>query len=208
MSEAPEKGGYIKQAWLVILLALVYGAALAGVQTTLGPMIVANKENETFQQIPDLVPGADLEKSIAANRDREEPLAVVGTKDKEQRIYQAVDAAGATVGWILPAGDQGFADRIEVLIGLDPQVTTVTGLYVLDQKETPGLGNYIAQPPDFRNQFVGKPTAEEFTVVKTEPAEGSNQIEALSGATISSKAVAKIVNDAIAHYGEAIRKQQ
>ncbi|HUT10288.1 MAG TPA: FMN-binding protein, partial [Thermoguttaceae bacterium] len=105
-----------------------------------------------------------------------------------------------------PAGGQGFADRIEVLVGLDATVSTVKGLYVLDQKETPGLGDFI-RGEDFRNQFVDKSAAENVVVVKTDPAPASNQITALSGATISSESVAQIVNDAIKNYQEAIRQQ-
>ena len=63
MSDEPNQGGYLRQAWLVIVLALVYGAALAGVQTTLGPRIAENKRNETYGVIPTLVPGADAAKT-------------------------------------------------------------------------------------------------------------------------------------------------
>jgi len=93
-----------------------------------------------------------------------------------------------------------------LLIGLDATVSTVKGLYVLDQKETPGLGNFI-RDEDFRSQFVDKSAAENVVVVKTDPAPGSNQIAALSGATISSQSVATIVNDAIKNYQGAIRQQ-
>ena len=61
MNETPKHGGYLRQAWLVLLLALLYGAALAGVQTTLGPKIAENKRDETYGVIPTLVPGAAKE---------------------------------------------------------------------------------------------------------------------------------------------------
>jgi electron transport complex protein RnfG len=203
MSETPpRKGGYIGQAWLVILLALVYGGALAGVQTKLGPMIAENKRNETYREIPALVglgELSDAEKTKVAI----EELTVEGPDGKSQRVYRA-SFDGALQGWVLPAGGPGFADRIELLIGLDPEVSTITGLFVLDQKETPGLGNFIADE-DFRNQFAGKSTLEPLLVVKSSPA-ADNEILALTGATISSESVATIVNDAIAHWKEPIRQ--
>ena len=52
------KNSYIAQAWLVIVLSLCFGVALAAVQTTLSPKIDANKLRDTIGQIPNLVPGA------------------------------------------------------------------------------------------------------------------------------------------------------
>ena len=52
------------QAWLVILLALLYGGALAGVQTRLSPKIAENKKNETYSVIPALVRDTDKTKTV------------------------------------------------------------------------------------------------------------------------------------------------
>lgn len=195
MTETPKKGNYIGQAWLVILLALLYGGALAGVQTTLGPIIEENKRNETYDVIPKLVEGADKTKTVE--------VVVTGTDGKPTRVYRANTTDDEHVGWVLPGTGLGFADRIDLLIGLDPELTTITGIYVLDQKETPGLGNYITED-DFRQQFVGKRTDRHITVVKIDPATDTNEIRSLSGATISSDSVAQIVNDTIENLKEAV----
>jgi electron transport complex protein RnfG len=210
MSEQPTKTanqGYLRQAWLVILLGLVYGGALAGVESTLRARIDENKMKETYDRIPDLVPGADRDKSEQVNR--KDQLVVTDGDGKEHRVFRAVDADGTQVGWVVPAGGQGFADRIDVLIGLDAGLDTITGLRVLDQKETPGLGNLIVdheKPDDFCSRFKGKRTDEPVAVVKDEPAPGSNEILALSGATISSESVAAIVNQAMRDLKEPIRQ--
>jgi len=198
--ERAPRGGYLSQAWLVILLALAYGAALAGVQTSLQPMIDENKRQETYRQIPALV-------GIAESTDAEsiaiEQRLIEDAAGKQQKVYLAfVD--GQASGWVLPAGDMGFADRIELLIGLDPSAETITGLWVLDQKETPGLGDAI-RSEDFRSRFVGKSTADPIDA-KTEP-KRPNEILALTGATISSRSVAKIVNEAVARFKEPLRRE-
>ena len=196
MSEEPKQGGYIGQAWLVILLALLYGGALAGVQTTLGPIIAENKRNETYSVIPKLIEGAV--------KDNTEEVPVVGEDGKKQKVYKAIGKDGKLKGWVLAASGQGFADKIELLIGLSADLSTITGMDVLDQKETPGLGNFIDEE-DFRDQFAGKPTTEPLLVVKTDPV-GDNEILALSGATISSQSVADIVNRAIENLKGPISK--
>jgi len=196
MSDNSPQRGYLRQAWLVLLLALFYGGALAGVQVGLGPRIAENKRNETYRVIPEIVPGADQTKTVEHR--------VTGEGGRERRVYRAFSSGGAPVGWVIPASGQGFADRIDLLVGTDAALETITGLYVLDQKETPALGNLIVEP-DFRDQFADKSAHAPLVVVKDEPSPGSNQIRALSGATISSESVATIVNDALANLKEPIR---
>jgi len=201
MTTTSQKGGYISQAWLVILLAVIYGGALAGVQTALGPIIEKNKKNETLSKVPQLVEGAARELTVE--------VELADADGNRQTVYQAFadDGEKTLKGWILPAGGQGFADRIEVLIGLDPDASVITGLYVLDQKETPGLGNFITDEELFLNQFAGKSANQPLEVSTTDPVVG-NQIRALTGATISSDSVAKIVNRAIAAYQQPLRRER
>ncbi len=195
-------GNYITTAWLVIALALAYGAALAGVQIKLGPIIASNKLNETYEQIPQIVKDADEVASQMTNQD--EPLIVTGGDGKETRVFRAVDKEGKLVGWVIPAVGQGFADRIEVLLGLNADATRITGLFVLNQKETPGLGEYITGD-DFRRLFVGKSTDTPLAVVTGAP-ENPHEIKALTGATISSESIADIVNQAVANLRGPILK--
>jgi len=196
MQEDRNKGGYIGQAWLVIALALLYGGGLAGVQTALSGKIEQNKKAETYEVIPDLVAGADAS--------RTEEVTIQGEDGKDTRAYRVASSDGSHVGWVLPAGGSGFADRIELLIGLDTEVTTITGLYVLDQKETPGLGDNITSD-GFRQRFRNAPTETPLLVVKTDPSQ-NNEIRALSGATISSESVAAIVNGALANCRTPLRE--
>lgn len=197
MSDHKKTGGYISQAWLVILLALAYGAALAGVQTGLGPIIDENKKAETFSVVPQLVPGADGGKT--------ESVEIKGKDGRISTAYKAISDSGAQQGWVLPGSGQGFADRIDLLIGLTADASKITGIYILDQKETPGLGNYIVEE-DFRKHFVDKSTAEPLCVVKAEPAR-PNEVRAVTGATISSESVTQIVNKTIENFEGALREQ-
>ena len=181
------KGGYLQQAWLVILLAVLFGGALAAVQTVLGERIEANKRDETISQIPVLVPGASsAEASVIANR----------------VVYRASDGE-KQVGWVIQAAGQGFADQIELLVGLDLEMNRLTGLYVLAQKETPGLGNKIVED-GWRSQFGGRPTSGALVVTKEEPS-SDGQIRAVTGATISSDSVCEIVNRAVAEVQAELR---
>ena len=187
------KNNYIVQAWLVLLLAVFYGGALAGVQLTLSPKILENKINETRQQVPGLVLGADR----ADEAIEMESTTLALEKNGRQVFYDVYKAMqnGAPVGWVIKSEGQGYADKIELLVGVNPDLSAITGLFILNQKETPGLGNKIIEE-GWRNQFLQKKTDKRLAVVKT-GARAGNEIDAITGATISSRAVCTIINSAL-----------
>lgn len=178
-----KKRAYLKEAWLVLALSFLFGGALATVQVTLSARIEENKRQDTLSQIPKLVRGA-----VRAQ------LQPIG----DQHVYAAQDPSGATIGWVIPASGQGFADRLELLIGVDAAARKITGLYVLDQKETPGLGNKITEA-NWLAQFANRPTHRPLRVIKKTP-ESEEEIQGVTGATISSESVIAIVNKAVAEF--------
>ncbi len=196
--EKSKSSNYIAQAWLVILLGLLYGGGLAGVQLSLKDKIEENKRNEIYSQIPELVQGADREKV--------EALVLTGADGKESVVYKTLNSDGQVAGWVIRAAGSGFADRIEVLIGLSATADQVSGIFVLDQKETPGLGDYITGA-DFLARWKDKPADGSIVIVKGE-AQKEDQVQALTGATVSSDSVAAIVNSAVKNMVEAIKKQK
>jgi electron transport complex protein RnfG len=105
---------------------------------------------------------------------------------------------------VVKTAGQGYSDKVELLLGLDPTFTKITGLFILEQKETPGLGNKMIFP-EWRGQFIGKPTAPPLKVVKT-GAQAKNEIDAITGATISSRSVVSIVNGAVQALREPLAK--
>lgn len=189
---------FFQQAWLVLVLSLAFGGMLAGIQLALGPAIEANKINESLLKVPELVLGAAQAQNLAPGALEINPLAVEVAKPGKTVRYSVYEAKrdGKLAGWVAKTAGAGYADKIELLIGFDPQVQTITGLFVLDQKETPGLGNKIVTDV-WRAQFLQKSTAQALAAVKGKAA-AANQIDAVTGATISSKSVTDIINTAVA----------
>jgi electron transport complex protein RnfG len=177
---------YLVDAWLVIFLGILFGGALAFIHTTLDARIKKNQLDETLSQIPSLVPGAC----------KGEKVEVPGLA-----VFKGLKADGATAGWVLQARGQGFADVIQVLVGVDAKADAITGLYVLEQKETPGLGDNITKEK-WREQFKGKGTTAPLSAVVSAPS--GSQVKAVTGATISSVSVCEIVNEAVAKFREKL----
>jgi electron transport complex protein RnfG len=188
------KNSNIFQAWLVLLLCMCFGSALAAVHVVLSPAIEENKTQETLARVPELVPDGDTLKP--------ESLEIVPQMFEVEKIgrsanyavYEAM-AGGRRIGWVVKSAGQGYADRIELLVGIDADAQRISGLYILDQKETPGLGNKVAEIA-WREQFKGKTAVGELVVTKS-GATAPEEIDAVTGATISSRSVVQIVNTAL-----------
>ena len=103
----------------------------------------------------------------------------------------AAQKDGSTVAYIIPSESKGYGGKIKLLVAVDTE-GKVLDYNILEHNETPGLGDN-AQKPDFRKQFAGK--GPELLEVTKDPNNKEN-IQAMTGATISSRAVAKGVKEA------------
>lgn len=177
---------FIYDARLVLAVALFSGGALAFIETTLSPRIAENLRLQTYRQIPQLVDGASIESTVAFDPSRD--------ASGRSRIYAARDPEGNVLGWVATGREEGYAGPITILVGSNPAGNRITGVHVLSQTETPGLGALITEER-FLDHFKGLATDQRITVAKSEP--GEAQVQAVTGATVSSVSVAKAVNGAM-----------
>lgn len=116
-----------------------------------------------------------------------------------EKVYLGHDAAGRRIGFALSATGNGFQDPVTVMFGYDAGAHRVIAMKVLANKETPGLGNKIESDSAFIDGFV-KVLAPLNGVKKDRGKSGPNDVVMITGATISSRAVIRIINDAIARW--------
>jgi len=100
------------------------------------------------------------------------------------------------VGYAMPAAGPGFQDTIAILYGYKPGEKLVVGMEVLESRETPGLGDKIYKDAEFVGAFSALSIEPEIVAVKKGTKSKPNEIDAITGATISSKAVVRIINEA------------
>jgi electron transport complex protein RnfG len=105
------------------------------------------------------------------------------------------DGAGKRLGAAVTAQEPGFQEEVLLMIGFEPSSGTLIGFKVLDEKETPGLGDKIERDTSFVSQFAGRIVP--LRGVKTRNATDPNQVQTITGATISSRAVIRIINHAV-----------
>jgi len=111
--------------------------------------------------------------------------------ESAQKVYVGFDDAGRPRGVAVEAAAAGFQDVIALIYGFDPGTGRLLGMKVLESKETPGLGDKIEKDRAWVAKFDGAepPLA---AVKRSTGARG--EIGAISGATISSRAVVRIIN--------------
>ncbi len=191
----------VSSARLVFTLALaglISGAAIIGIYEFTLPTITANKARELREAVFKVVPGVTQMQQLVY-RDGELIVAAKTEKD-EKPIYAGYDEGGVFVGYAIPAAGPGFQDTIGLLYGYKPDGQLVTGMEILESRETPGLGDKIYKDAEFVANFKALLTAPEIVVVKKGKKSRPNEVDAITGATISSKAVVRIINETHAEW--------
>ena len=117
-------------------------------------------------------------------------------------IFEAKDASGNTVGYTLKVLPSGYGGEIQLMVGIDSANSQVSGINVVSNSETAGLGARSTEP-EFSDQYKGKPL-EELSVLKN-GTPGDTEIKAISGATITSTAVTNGVDAAIEVYNNSLK---
>ena len=158
-------GKIIKLGVTLGVFCVISAGMLAYVFMMTGPRIEANAKTSFESSLREVLPGAESFKSVA----------LPGAKSE---IYEGY-AGGKAVGLAVKIAPRGYSGEIVMLVGVDPELR-VKGMKILSQRETPGLGNNV-EKPKFQRQFIGKGVKDTI--------EPKKDIDAITGATISSRGV-------------------
>ncbi|MCB9876320.1 MAG: FMN-binding protein [Planctomycetes bacterium] len=169
-----------------LLLASVYAITL--------PTIEANAAAAVRRAVFEVVPGTASMQKLVLDGARFVPADGSEAKDAIA-VYAAYDQAGKHLGFAIQGQGRGFQDTIKLLYGYDPTREGLVGMQVLDSRETPGLGDRIGKDPSFAAEFAALAVAPEIVVVKHGTGSEPCHVDGITGATISSKAVVRILNE-------------
>jgi len=169
-------------------VAVVCGLLIVTAYQLTKPTIAKNKAEQLKASVFEVLPGSTRTDTIQ--------IATGG------RVHAGYGEDGSLIGVAVEAKGQGFQDFIRVLYGYSPSLESIIGLKILDSKETPGLGDKIEKDPDFRENFSNLDvhlSAEgtlinEIVAVKNGEKTKPWQVDGITGATISSKAIARLLN--------------
>jgi len=190
----------MKDKILMIVFVLVLGsiltAALVAVNYVTTPVIEKNEEIATKSSILEAL-------SISFDPGEVEQVFENNVEQRERNgttYYVSEDGDIA-----FPYSGSGLWGPIEGIIAIQPNFETLEGITISRQEETPGLGSRITEP-QYLAQFQGKRFTEELKLVQPGRSSADNEVDSITGATMTTDAFVKILNDNIRETVPAIEE--
>jgi len=175
----------IKMIGFVVVVGILWSSALVAVDAWTGPRIEKYLIEKTQKKVLEalVIPYQDeMVKQVFADNVKAEEI-------DGKTIYKAED--GSVAFEFAGAGSQG---AITGIIALGPGGQTIKGITIIKHSETPGLGSRVLSPDNLIN-FRDKKILPELMIVAAGTASADNEVDAITGATLTSKALEKILNE-------------
>ncbi len=194
-------------AYIIIysaIMVLIVAFLLAFVSQTLKPMQDANVALDTEKQILN-----SLNLRGLSDEDAHATYEKIVKFDEAQNVYVCTLENG-DVKYVLPLKGQGMWGGISAFLAIDSDKNTVYGAYFNHESETAGLGAEIKDNADWQAKFQGKKIfadeAKETLALSVEKAvNNETTVDAVTGATVTSTAVSKMLHDQLAKYMDFLK---
>jgi len=184
------------------ILSTICGVLIVSAyQITLEP-VAANKKIALERAVFKVIPGAHSVKEYDVTSAGIQPAGAI-VPEGAVKFYAAYDQAGALKGIAAEGEGKGYADTVRVMYAYDPARQVITGIGVVSMRETPGIGDKIITDAAFLKNFFAldatlaadmQSLAHAIKTVKHGSKQNAWEIDAISGATVTSKAVGKGIN--------------
>ncbi len=172
------------------------------------PIIQRNRSELRQRAIIDVLPGT-VTSAAFRQTDRGEFERTAVDSDAPDLVFAGYDEQGRLVGLAFETQGIGYQDELRILYGYSFEAEAITGMRVLKSRETPGLGDRIETDPQFLRNFEkldvrvttdGERLAHPVEFVKPDAKTAAWQIDGISGATISSQAIANMIRNSSARW--------
>ncbi|MBK9096726.1 MAG: FMN-binding protein [bacterium] len=163
------------------IIGIIAGGSLSLVNNWAAPKIAINQKAETERAI------------FLVHLDGKRYEAI---KNAGFEAYKVFDESDSSLGYSLVYSGNGFQGKIKLMIGLSVDISKITSIEILEQSETPGLGTKILEAP-YKDQFNELIPGGAIKLVKGIEPSNPNEVQSITGATISSRAVVTIVNEGV-----------
>ncbi|MDK9702649.1 MAG: FMN-binding protein [Sulfuritalea sp.] len=190
------------------LVSAICGLIIVGAYQGTYDAVAANKRIATERAVFKVIPAAkSISEFVALPGGGIEPRVDAGDTALAPgvvKFFAAYDAGGKLAGIAAEGGAKGYADTVRIMFGYSPECQCVIGIGVVSMRETPGIGDKIITDRNFLANFNALDTrlkgdlsalANEVKAVKNGTKTNPWQIDAIAGATITSRAVGKAIND-------------
>jgi Na+-translocating ferredoxin:NAD+ oxidoreductase subunit G len=188
------------------LVSAICGLIIVGAYQSTFDAVAANKRIATERAVFKVIPAAkSIAEFVALPTGGVEKVGAGDTPAGAVKFFAAYDGSGQLAGIAAEGGAKGYADTVRIMFGYSPTCQCIVGIGVVAMRETPGIGDKILVDKDFLANFAKldarlnaelNALAHEVKTVKHGTKTNPWQIDAIAGATITSRAVGKAINDA------------
>ena len=193
----------MKEKLLMILFVLILGSvlstALVSVNAYTAPLIEKNKVRKLHISV---LKALDI--VYSKNKVDETFLENVATKKRGEIEFYVANTSGDIAFEFYGPGLWG---AIHGIIALEPDLKTIKGITIIHQEETPGLGGRIAEK-DFLDRFTAKKVFPKLIIKPPGKASGDNEVDGITGATLTCKAFEEILNSEVKKYVSVIKETE
>lgn len=189
----------VQDALALFIITLIAGALLGGVYSVTKEPIEKAQAQAKQESYEAVFPGAKFEQDGEVSKKLKDftESSVLADKGLEDVVISEVlvakDDADNFAGYVMQVSGKGYGGDIQLSVAIDSEGVLMAVEILAADDETPGLGQRCTEP-EWNGQYAGKSVADlDLEVVKSN-ASKENQIEAISGATITSKAVTRAIN--------------
>ncbi|MCL2832058.1 MAG: RnfABCDGE type electron transport complex subunit G [Treponema sp.] len=198
-----KKSYVLKPSLTLFITAVITIAALSAVYTLTAEPIEAQKQKVRVAAMKEVLPEASEFTELSdASAKSGSITAVYEGRIADNRAAGSNAAGSSIAGYVVQLSPEGYSGAIDLIVGISVPGNKITGMRVLGHTETPGLGA-LAVKGNFYKQFDNRDLVP-LNVVRT-PA-GADSIQAITSATITSKAITGAVNEAINWYNREVKK--
>lgn len=197
MDSSKKEGGIVQLVVVLGLITFVCALLLGMANGVTAPLIEKNQAETRDAAMAEIIPGASFE-DLGLTLSAEE-VAAAGVTMPAGRTASAISGVykatvdGADAGYCLEVQPKGFGGTLTLIVGINAD-GTVAGAKVTSHSETPGLGAKSQSDPTWITQYAGQVADGQLAVSKD-----GGTINAITGATITSRAVTDGVNTAAAY---------
>ena len=194
-------GNMMKEAGILFAITLLAGLALGFVYQLTKEPIRIQKEKKIQEACREVFQDADAFEVLNLTPDAQMQETFAGDGISVGNVFGAYDENSRLMGYVVEMiSTEGYGGKIGLYMGIRND-GTLNGVAILEISETPGLG--MEAESVLIPQFAGKKVAA-FTYTKT-GAENDSQVDAISSATITTKAVVGAVNAGLTYFAESLQ---
>ncbi len=197
------RAAYRQSVVFAAVLGIVCAALMTAMTRFTGPYREANEKAEKVRAVLSVLNVPVSEKAAAGDLLKvfESNVREARDGDRHSYVYAPAESGGKVLAIAIPFEGQGLWGPIAGFLALEADMTTIRGFQIFHQEETPGLGSDIALP-GFGAQFRGKSIRDSsgrpgLWVRKKGNASGANEVDGITGATMTCDKLTKILNDTV-----------